>query len=779
VEIVASIVRAWRCPGCGIERWPAYCTSVERTNYKQVSTMKSLSLLVALGLGAVAHARPVVIPETSQIANPDITYDSFGSAVGLDGEYAIVMGFKTVPSVDPEDPDGTQRTVFLFRRVGGTWTPVRQLVSDFEDNQGDGPATTGVDLANGYAAVSLHRLHIFERVGTDYLPKQTFDFDRTSHVLIDGNRIAVTDGGWGGGVLVRDPSGTWVGEGGFVGQYSGSDDGAAGGPVALSGEWGALSIPWGYDENYDALPGPRVNISRHTGTNGNNQWAFMQRLEFDDSHAVGHIALQGQRLYIEDYRRFGTAVYQLDSNQQWVAAPRLYAGGEPMLTDYGSPYGRDGSIVATPNYVMRHFFDFDLQRSVVQVFQYGQGGPRHVATLVPSDGGYFTGQISINGSHVLVAGGGKAYYYELPTTFSTPALIQDTFTGTTAPGWTVLPNSQFVLAQSGYSRAFRQLSTVADAGAVLDAANWTDQAIQADVKPTAINGTDRWIGLATRRVDAGNYYYVTFRSSGSIQLKRLVQGAFQTLASVPASFALNKRYRLRLESVGSLHRVYLDGVKLLEARDTSIARGRPALLMNRAAADWDNVIASPSPHLTIYETSQGPNCLPACVNPAPWRYAGGQWTWGYTGTDLAFSQNSISDWSRAFIGPPTGDGDMTVEARTRLRAFGAGEDRWFGIMARANEDATRYVWLALRQSNTVTLRKVDHGVVTQIAATAFNVKPGTWYRLRLDTVGNRVRGYINGQMVVEGIDSQPQPGSGGLVTYKTQADYDDYRAARP
>lgn len=740
--------------------------------------MKSLLLFVALGVGA-AHARPVVIEETSRIANPDPAYDSFGSAVGLDGEFAIAMGFKTIPAADPEDPDHTQRTVFLFRRINGTWTYVRQLVSDVDFNDSDGPATTGVDLANGHAAMSLHQLHLFERAGGDYLPQQTFSFDRTSHVQFDGDRLAVTDGGWGGGVLVRD-TGTWVGEGGFVGNYSGSTDGAAGGPVALSGEWGALAIPWGYDENYDPLPGPRVNISRHTGSSGNNQWTFTQRLDFDDSHAVGHIALQGQRLFIEDYRQFGTAVYQLDASQQWVAVPRLYAGGEAMLGEqYGSPYGRDGSIAASSNYVMRHFFDADRQRNVVQVFQYGQGGYRHVATLVPSDGGYLTGQISIDGNHVLLAGYTSAYYYELPASFAPPALIQDSFSGTTAPGWTVLPNSQFTIAQSGFSRAFRQVATAADAGAVLDAANWTDQSIQADVKPTAINGSDRWVGFATRRVDAANYYYVTFRSSGSIELKRMVQGSFQTLASAPASFAVDKRYRLRMESIGSLHRVYLDGVKLLEARDTALAQGRPALLMNRAAADWDNVIASPSPTLTIYEATQGNPCNPVCANPKPWRYGGGQWSWNYQGTNLIFSQASISDWSRASIGPATEDTDMTIEARTRLRAFGAGEDRWFGIMARVNEDATSYVWLALRQSNTVTLRKVDHGVVTQIAALNYNVTPGTWYRLRLDAVGNRVRGYINGQMVLEGTDSAPRGGSGGLVTYKTQADYDDYRAVRP
>ena len=87
-------------------------------------------------------------------------------------------------------------------------------------------------------------------------------------------------------------------------------------------------------------------------------------------------------------------------------------------------------------------------------------------------------------------------------------------------------SGRIVVVQSGASRVFRQSSTVGDAGAVLDAYDWKDQSIESDLKPTAINGVDRWVGLATRRTDGSNYYYVTLRSSGSIQLKRMKDGAF-------------------------------------------------------------------------------------------------------------------------------------------------------------------------------------------------------------------------------------------------------------
>ena len=60
-----------------------------------------------------------------------------------------------------------------------------------------------------------------------------------------------------------------------------------------------------------------------------------------------------------------------------------------------------------------------------------------------------------------------------------------------------------------------------------------------------------------------------------------------------------------------------------------------------------------------------------------------------------------------------------------------------------------------------------------------NVTPGTWYRLRLDAVGSRVRGYVNGRLLIEATDPQPTSGRQGLMTYRAAADFDDYRAIRP
>jgi len=747
--------------------------------------MKLLAILaVAACVGGVAHARPVIIEESGRITNPDPANYLFGWQVAIDGDFAVGIGYRSIP--DPDGNDDTVRTLYLFRFVNGAWTYVRPLVESVESNEGDGAASHGVDMRHGIIAAALQPLYIYERAGTDYVQKaiiQTSDM-RGDDVYIDnifGPRILFGGACWGATAYARQPSGTWTGEGFLFGDFCGSTDGASGGPVALSGEWAVVSDPY----NEDQLPGPAVTLFRGNG----GQWTQTQREVLPEGHIAGEVALltninDNAYLFVEDLPRFGTSIYRRGDALTWSRDFRtLNSPGDWMGdTSIGGLYPHGHSIEATTDFVMRHVWDHDRQSNVVQVFTRGLNNYEHVATLVPSDVGILTGRISISGRRVLLgAATGGAYYYELPENLVAPALIQDTFPGTTAPGWSMLPGSQFNTAASGNTRVFRQSSTAGDAAAVLEAADWTSQSIQADVKPTAVNGANRWVGLATRRTDVANYYYTALRSSGILELKRMYQGSFQTLASASIPFALNRTYRLRLESVGTLHRVYVDGVRMLEARDGDLTHGRAALLSFRAAADFDNVIVSPSPVTTIYAQDSGDVCIPACPNRGPWEYHDGQWSWQWEGSNGILSQTSLTTLSRAFAGTNTGNPDMAVEARARLRAFGSGNDPWFGVLSRGDsQGGESYTYLALRRSNTVTLRKVGSGgQVTQLGAAVFNVTPGAWYRLRLETVGTRVRGYINGQLVLEAVDNQPSVGSTGMVSYHTQVDFDDFRATVP
>ena len=90
----------------------------------------------------------------------------------------------------------------------------------------------------------------------------------------------------------------------------------------------------------------------------------------------------------------------------------------------------------------------------------------------------------------------------------------------------------------------RQSSLAGDAGANLTAIDWTDQSIEADIRPLEFAGNGRWFGLVTRRVDAQNYYYVTFRSPDMISLRRLRNGVVTELGWAQAPANLHARTQL-------------------------------------------------------------------------------------------------------------------------------------------------------------------------------------------------------------------------------------------
>ena len=154
----------------------------------------------------------------------------------------------------------------------------------------------------------------------------------------------------------------------------------------------------------------------------------------------------------------------------------------------------------------------------------------------------------------------------------------------------------------------------------------------------------------------------------------------------------------------------MNGVSVLDVDDTALTSGRAALLTHRASAEFDNVVASPTPATILYAadftTSGGPTDL--------WTFTGiGLWRQVAIGSNFVFAQSSVGYTARAVIGVPTDDQTVDVRARpTTFAGTGAG-DRWFGVMARYVDDSN-YYYLTLRNTNLVSLRKLTNGAITEL-----------------------------------------------------------------
>ena len=735
-----------------------------------------LAGIAALGVVGLVHAHPLVIEESSRIAPPP-GVDVLWGDVALDGNDAVALSFYSYP-VDEggEEYYITITSAWLFRRSGTTWTFVRKLAESDDDSRDDATNRDPIAMKKGVLALAFQPMYIFEREEGNWVQKQIgappgqpfANHQPASDVEIDWGRIFLGSGSWGGTIYEKDSvTGNWMARAKVYADYSGDNDNSVGGPVDISPNWVVVASPY----NVDDLPAPATHVFQRIGTS----WPLNARLVPETGHTFGGVAIRDDALFIRDFARFGVGVWRRSGSNEWYRADNLRTAGDftPQANFGGLSPG--DLLVKSDQYMFVTRWNADRGAAVVNVFQKDLDSKyQHVAILVAKDGYDLNGAISVSGRGVLVNGENGPYYFELPESFAQPTLFQDTFATGNGTGWTVLSGSQFSVVQSGNTRVFRQASTAGNAGAVLTAYDWTNQSIQAEVRPTAVNGSDRWVGLATRRTSPSSYYYVTLRSSGTIQLKRMQDGVSARIDSAIMPWALNRKYRLRLESIGTLHRVYVNGTLVLEAWDDALSHGRAALLSYRVAADYDNVIVSPFLTQTIYSASESYTLQ---LQPAPWTYSGtGQWSWQSSG---AFNQASTAGDARAVVGPEQIiNTDQIVQARVRLRAFNTAGDPWAGVLARYG-DPGNYVYMSLRRSNTVTLRKLQNGIVTQLGSAVLTVTPNAWYTLRLEAVGPKLRAYVNGLLILEATDPQPTIGRVGLVGYRAAVDYDDFRAVIP
>jgi hypothetical protein len=739
-----------------------------------MSTRVSYGLLLAalMALSGAATARPIIVENLSSFGTPDPAYTSFGGDVAIDGVNALVLATRPLPN--PEDPPRPRRgtTAFLFHLSGSTWQLVRRL-NEYNIHP-DFQFPAGVAMRNGIAAAQIGRLDIWERgttsAGTTGWVRQASlpaDDNPGASLEIDGTRVINGQGAcdWDAQIYEKNSAGAWVVGPKLTGfrRADGCDDSFHGESVALAGPWAIIHQP-----KPEGQPTPMTLVYQQDG----GTWTpFSDARPEGDATTFGpEVEMLGNDVIVGGSDVTGSLVYREEAFHGFHLAGHIRTLDSFMGAGHSLGFARDGDLL------LQRSNNADRAACVVHVFKRrADASYEHVATLVGRNGQSLTGAISISGRRVLVSDDtGMVHFFELPASVVAPAPRQDTFANGNGTGWTPTAGSAFATTGAGASRVLRQSQTGVHARAVYDDADWTNEAIETDVRVRQFATGGANVGVATRfQGEDTNYFEALLCNTGRVVLRRKASGTLHNLASASFQTALNRTYRLRLESIGTQHRVYVDGVLLLDVDAGGATRGRPAIFTNHAEADFDNVVITPSPHTTIYATDfEG-------SKPGPWTKTGrGLWNL-WNGASQVWFQSSIAGYARASIGVPADD--QVVRVRTRLDTFASdpdGQERWFGVMAR-QADHLNYYYLTLRSSNTLSLRKLVNGVATSLATTSFTVTPATWYDLRLEAVGDQIRGYVNGTLRVEATDDSHPSGTSGPVMYKTAADFDDFSAYQP
>jgi hypothetical protein len=98
-----------------------------------------------------------------------------------------------------------------------------------------------------------------------------------------------------------------------------------------------------------------------------------------------------------------------------------------------------------------------------------------------------------------------------------------------------------------------------------------------------------WVGLLARYVDPQNQYYVTVRSTGQIQIRKIVNGVISVLASASFTPVRYQVYELRFRVINDELKLFVDGAMVASAHDRDIASGKYGIATYRAGALWHSL----------------------------------------------------------------------------------------------------------------------------------------------------------------------------------------------
>lgn len=750
-------------------------------------------------------AGPVIIEEEARLQSPD-AQTPLNSRVALHGNRLVAASETMV--------EGSWRcAAYLFERpsAAGAWTFTRELLDLIEPDD-RGSCHLGVDITSDAIVVgTVAGVRVHERLGGSWIESQLVraagSSDFGSDVAASNDMIVV--GGTHNGtatayVYRRTAPGQWAFEARLAaGTQSVSDNDFLGEQVAADGEYAAIGNP---SELFNFSPG-RLFVFRHEGDGlwiPNNVRDFLTPaldgagreaavLQLAPGFGVGAYTDgrydgfgSGASIFVEDNPDSWTPVDNvrpLDAamNRETFSGSRFNSG--IVSVELGTATAPFGLATGVPDDEDR---GMDSGSVTLYAPQIGYEVFTPVAKFLASDSrddlrlGQF---IALHGETLAAVGGDRVYIFRIPTAPERLQLLQDDFADGDAAGWNAF-SANWTVTDSQGSRVYRQGSSSGEHWS-MRMLDWTNVAIEADVRPLVFNGPDRWASLMTRYQDTQNYYYVALRNTNVLRLARRVGNSFTTLASTSMPVTAGRSYRIRLEAVGTWLRVYVDGVLRLQARDVTHRRGGVGFKTAFTRAEFDNVIVSPNPSLTLLaDDFVNPPSGPPALH---WTSESGSWTIRAAGGSSVLRQSSVSGRARAITGVPFNArppemADQIVHVRARGVAWGTGSNPWFGLIARYR-DAANYTFVTVNRAGRIMLRKLVNNTSLIIDQAPLTVAAGTWYTLRLEAVDDLLRVYVNGRLILEGrdpdIDELNTRGRYGLVTFDAAAEYDDFKASQP
>jgi hypothetical protein len=718
---------------------------------------KLLLLATILLATSAAQARVHSLPPFQDITPRDANGDPLIPVVGIDGDSIILV----MPV-----PGGTQ-TRLLRQGPGGRWAQSRVLSNaTLPLNE----IAYDVVMKNGIAAVriSTHRILIFERINNNWLQTDALDNpDYTGKLVVSGARILVGAVGCTEGpdaFIFEKNAGTarWQVTG-RIGTSASSCNSAT--AIDLNNSTAMIHFPGRSDVVVYRRNGSALDWVESDG--------FVLPADADgQAPPGGHMALQGSVAVAPG------ASYFSNASGHWTLSGRVVPVDYATDTGHGyQPVYRDGILLSSDSQD-----GYQPQGGVYVYAPNTAGGFDHAAILQT---GWQPDSYDLSGRTVVVSSSDHVRFvgtvtevFTLPAPLAAPEAIAQDFETRDVSGFTQEGNAGFALTGAGTGYVFRSAAG-GDAIAVMNDSQWRGyEGVEADVKPLAVASGDPWLGLALRYTDANNYYLASIRGSNRLRLTRKVNASTSVIAEVDIPFRLNESRHFTFTAVGKhLTAVVSSSAGRVEvsADDTTFGAGSVALMSSRTRVDFDNVLARPTPAITIANKGY----RDYAVYGRPWTFSGGHWDESLDGTtesEVAMKQTDNSGSASAVIGVPVKDQD--VAAWIRLDSFGSTNPvSSFNLLARY-VDARTYYSLSVRSSGQMQIRKTVGGTTTVLESAGF--APGADYRrYELRVVGRELHAFADGALIVTAQDGDIAAGIYGLSTYRAAISTWQFDAHQP
>jgi hypothetical protein len=159
--------------------------------------------------------------------------------------------------------------------------------------------------------------------------------------------------------------------------------------------------------------------------------------------------------------------------------------------------------------------------------------------------------------------------------------------------WTFTGGGTWGVVSDGTNKVLQQTNNAVTVRALTGESTWTNQKVQARVKPISYNGSDKVISLHGRFVDDSNFYQLVLTNANRVEIKKKVGGVVTVLSSVAFTVTPGTWYTLKFELVGTQLKGYVNGSLKVSATDSAFSSGRAGLNTYNATAAFDDVTITP------------------------------------------------------------------------------------------------------------------------------------------------------------------------------------------